>query len=77
MKFHRGDRVRCIAPVDGRDDIVGIEGVVVWDATSRPKIRFDHAPREDDYGDTWFCDEERLEPVSPLDLKVAFSDVIF
>lgn len=77
MKFHAGDRVRYIAVVDWREDIVGMEGVVIADHADRPLILFEHAPEEDSYGNTWFCDEDALEPVAPINLKVAFSDVIF
>lgn len=77
MKFHTGDRVRCIAPVDGREDIVGMGGVVISDKAERPQILFEHVPEEDSYGNTWFCDEDRLEPDSLINLRVAFSDVIF
>lgn len=77
MKFHTGDRVRCIAVVDQREDIVGMEGVVRADRAARPQILFEHAPKDGSYGNTWFCDEDALEPVAPINLKVAFGDVIF
>lgn len=77
MKFHTGDRVRCIAPVDSRSDIVGMDGVVIDDRAERPYILFEHTPMEDTCGNEWFCDEDNLELVPPINLKVAFSDVIF
>lgn len=61
-KFQVGDCVILTAPVDGRDDIVGCEGIIKSTRASRPQVYFPN-PGCPDAGDTWFCDENKLIPV--------------
>lgn len=61
-KFQVGDCVILTAPVDGRDDIVGCEGIIKNTRASRPQVYFPN-PGCPDAGDTWFCDEDKLIPV--------------
>lgn len=61
-KFQVGDCVILTAPVDGRDDIVGCEGIIKSTIAARPQVYFPN-PGCPDAGDTWFCDENKLIPV--------------
>ena len=61
-KFQVGDCVILSAPVDGRDDIVGCEGIIKSTRAARPQVYFPN-PGCPDAGDTWFCDEDKLIPV--------------
>ena len=50
------------APVDGRDDIVGCEGIIKNITFSRPCVYFPY-PGNPELGNTWSCEEDKLIPV--------------
>ena len=61
-KYQVGDCVILTAPVDGRDDIVGCEGIIKNITASRPCVYFPY-PGNSGLGTTWFCEEDKLIPV--------------
>lgn len=61
-KFQVGDCVILTAPVDGRYDIVGCEGIIKSTIAARPCVYFPN-PGDQRLGNTWFCGEDKLIPV--------------
>lgn len=62
--YKKGDRVKCIAPVDGNKDFVGLEGYIYWDSFEMSGTRRLPVTVAFDNGRYWGCELENIKLIN-------------